>query len=240
MTRPLSSTSWQAGDAVLVCTSRDPEAQRVATGRHVTNGRYKTVPWRVGGWVNLPGWLVTYHGGLPTCRWSPVSSSRTRHRATVLIGTIVLPLSKMPTKVFWRHLWNLKVSVCDGLVSTLHSQWRQVLKYQTYLSTKTVLKQLYVTTFLTEYFVFILQYIWWYLRYKYRSTTQSTWLGDCVKSFTLFFLLLVLQYYYQTTLGHFWARAISWMTFSVFYSVLIYITSQISIYVISCIKLEST
>jgi len=37
MTRPLSSVSWwQAGNAVRVCTSRDPEAQRVATGRHVT------------------------------------------------------------------------------------------------------------------------------------------------------------------------------------------------------------
>ena len=36
MTRPLSSASWQAGDAVRVCTSRDPDAQRIATGRHVT------------------------------------------------------------------------------------------------------------------------------------------------------------------------------------------------------------
>jgi len=38
MTRPVSSASWQAGDAVRVCTTRDPEAQRIATGRHVTNG----------------------------------------------------------------------------------------------------------------------------------------------------------------------------------------------------------
>ena len=38
MTRPLSSALWQAGDAVRVCTSRNPEAQWVATGRHVTNG----------------------------------------------------------------------------------------------------------------------------------------------------------------------------------------------------------
>jgi len=32
MTRPLSSWSRQAGDAIHVCTSRDPEAQQVATG----------------------------------------------------------------------------------------------------------------------------------------------------------------------------------------------------------------
>ena len=36
MTRPLTSASWQAGDAVRVCTTRDPDAQRVATGRRVT------------------------------------------------------------------------------------------------------------------------------------------------------------------------------------------------------------
>ena len=36
MSRPVSSASWQAGDAVRVCTIRDPEAQRIATGRHVT------------------------------------------------------------------------------------------------------------------------------------------------------------------------------------------------------------
>jgi len=36
MTRPVSSVPWQSGDAVRICTSRDPEAQRVAMGRHVT------------------------------------------------------------------------------------------------------------------------------------------------------------------------------------------------------------